>query len=191
MGIGVTKMMGLGFNLRFVLVFSFSRFEFLDVTHNIQFRYSPFLLLVTSSKMMIMSWICKVKKTGHCKYMSQKTIVFWVMMRSYGVTIQMKPLQQYFHGTIYLVCNSNFWVCGWNPMVLPFKWNLFNSTFDSHGAFYLVCSSSNSLILTGKNIWWYRVNEACSVLLMVLLLKNSLVCSSFAVVEIPWQMKTT
>ena len=21
------------------------------------------------------------------------------------------------HGTIYLVCSSNFWVCGWNPMV--------------------------------------------------------------------------
>ena len=89
MGIGVTKMMGLGFNLGFVLVFSFSRFEFLDVTNNTQFRYSPFLLLVTSSKMMIMSWICKVKKTGHSKYMSQETIVFWVMMRSYGVTIQM------------------------------------------------------------------------------------------------------
>ena len=33
------------------------------------------------------------------------------------------------HGTIYLVCSSNFWVCGWNPMVLPFKWNLFSSTF--------------------------------------------------------------
>ena len=24
-------------------------------------------------------------------------------------------------GTIYLVCSSNFWVCGWNPMVWPFK----------------------------------------------------------------------
>ena len=33
------------------------------------------------------------------------------------------------HGTIYLVCSSNFWVCGWNPLVLPFKWNLFSSTF--------------------------------------------------------------
>ena len=40
--------------------------------------------------------------------MSQKTIVFWEMMKSYGVTIQMKPFQQYFRGTIYLVCNSNF-----------------------------------------------------------------------------------
>ena len=33
------------------------------------------------------------------------------------------------HGTIYLVRSSNFWVCGRNPMVLPFKWNLFSSTF--------------------------------------------------------------
>ena len=33
------------------------------------------------------------------------------------------------HGTIYLVCSSNFRVCRWNPMVLPFKWNLFSSTF--------------------------------------------------------------
>ena len=33
------------------------------------------------------------------------------------------------HGTIYLVCSSNFWVCGWNPMVWLFKWNLFSSTF--------------------------------------------------------------
>ena len=33
------------------------------------------------------------------------------------------------HGTIYLVCSSNFWVCGWNPILLPFEWNLFSSTF--------------------------------------------------------------
>ena len=32
-------------------------------------------------------------------------------------------------GTIYLVCSSNFWVWGWNPTVLPFKWNLFSSKF--------------------------------------------------------------
>ena len=35
-------------------------------------------------------------------------------MKFYDVTIQMKPLQPYFHisDTIYLVFNSNFWVCG-------------------------------------------------------------------------------
>ena len=29
------------------------------------------------------------------------------------------------HCTIYLVCCSNFWVYGSNPMMLPFKWKLF------------------------------------------------------------------
>ena len=33
------------------------------------------------------------------------------------------------HGTIYLVCSSNFWVCERNPVVDAFKWNLFSSTF--------------------------------------------------------------
>ena len=45
------------------------------------------------------------------------------------------------HGTIYLVCNSNFWVCGPNPMVLPFKWNLFSSTFTWYCLFGM-CSSN-------------------------------------------------
>ena len=32
--------------------------------------------------------------------------------------MQMKPLQQYFHKvTVYLVRNSNIWVCEWNPVV--------------------------------------------------------------------------
>ena len=30
--------------------------------------------------------------------------------------------------TMYVLRSSNFWVCGWNPLVLPFKWNLFSST---------------------------------------------------------------
>ena len=46
------------------------------------------------------------------------------------------------HGTVYLVCSSNFWVCGWNPMMLPFKWNLFSLVELSHGTEYLVCSSN-------------------------------------------------
>ena len=47
--------------------------------------------------------------------------------KSYGVTIQMKPLQQYFsHDTIYLVRSSTFRVCESIPVVWPFKWNLFN-----------------------------------------------------------------
>ena len=33
------------------------------------------------------------------------------------------------HGTIKIVYSCDFWVCCWNPMVWPFKWNLFSSTF--------------------------------------------------------------
>ena len=34
-------------------------------------------------------------------------------------------------GTVYYVVpgGSNFWVCGWNPKVWPFKWKLLSSTF--------------------------------------------------------------
>ena len=67
-------------------------------------------------------------------------------MKSCGVVLTFEPLDKIplcdhsnetssavlSHGTIYLVCSSHFWVCGWNPMVLPFKWNLFSSTFTLH-----------------------------------------------------------
>ena len=43
------------------------------------------------------------------------------------------------HGTICLVCSSNFWVCGWNRMVLPFKWDL--AVVLSLGAIHSVYSS--------------------------------------------------
>ena len=33
------------------------------------------------------------------------------------------------HGTIYLVCCSNFCVCGYTSVMLPFKWNLLIRTF--------------------------------------------------------------
>ena len=46
------------------------------------------------------------------------------------------------HGTIYLVCSSNFWICGWNPMVWPFKWNLFSST-----DFHMVLSNMQQVVL--------------------------------------------
>ena len=30
---------------------------------------------------------------------------------------------------IIVLCSRNFWVCGWNPVVWPFKWKLLSSTF--------------------------------------------------------------
>ena len=58
--------------------------------------------------------------------------LFWrlsLWMKSYCYQSNETSSAVLSHGTIYLVCSSNFWVCGWNPMVLPFKWNLFSSTF--------------------------------------------------------------
>ena len=71
------------------------------------------------------------------------------------------------HGTIYLVCISNFWVRGWNPMVLPFKWNLFSSTLTWYYLFSMYCSCNfwvcgpNPLVwlfiwnLLGSTFTWY------------------------------------
>ena len=42
------------------------------------------------------------------------------------------------HGTIYLACSCYFWVFGPKPMVLPFKWNLFSSTFTWYHLFRML-----------------------------------------------------
>jgi len=55
------------------------------------------------------------------------------------------------HGTIYLVCSSNFWVCGWNPMVLPFKWNLFSSTL--HSTVYFLSLENKTWIFSEFYLW--------------------------------------
>ena len=45
----------------------------------------------------------------------------------------MKATEQYFPLVLYVYYavqgGFNFWVCGWNPMVWPFKWKLRSSTF--------------------------------------------------------------
>ena len=59
------------------------------------------------------------------------------------------------HGTIYLVCSSNFCICGWNPIVLPFIWNIFSSTFtwyclfSTYSSHFWVCGW-NPMVLPFK-----------------------------------------
>ena len=66
------------------------------------------------------------------------------------------------HGNIYLVCNSNFWVCGPNSMVLPFIWNLFSSTFT----WYYLFSICNSNFESVDEILWYdHSNKTSSAVL--------------------------
>ena len=50
-------------------------------------------------------------------------------------------------GTVYYVVQggSNFWVCGWNPKVWPFKWKLLSRTFLSFIKLYKVVLSFESV----------------------------------------------
>ena len=64
----------------------------------------------------------------------------------------MKATEQFYlsYDTVYYAvqAGSNFWVCGWNPKVLPFRWKLLRSSFlwyccyapqDVHLMFESVC----------------------------------------------------
>ena len=55
-------------------------------------------------------------------------------------------------GTIHSVCGSTFESKpGWNPMVLPFKWNFFRSTFTWY---YLFTCSSNFWVCEWNPMVW-------------------------------------
>ena len=60
------------------------------------------------------------------------------------------------HGTICFVQSSNFWVCWWNPMVWPFKWNLFCSSFTC--TTFFVCSSNFWVCLWNPMVWPFKWN---------------------------------
>ena len=69
-----------------------------------------------------------------------------------------------------LSCNTiktNFWLRGWNPMVLPFKWNLFSSSFTRY---YLL---SNYVVLTfvsvNEILCCYHSNETYLAVLCIVL----------------------
>ena len=69
----------------------------------------------------------------------------------YVVTIQNKTSSAVFsHGAIYLPCCSNFWICGRNLMLWPFKWKLFSSTFAWCCSFFNI---SQSEILKFVEFW--------------------------------------
>ena len=61
-------------------------------------------------------------------------------------------------GTVYYAVQGgfNFWVCGWNPMVWPFKWKLLSSTFrwDCFFVIYKQLVSKSS-----SNVWVCRRNH--------------------------------
>ena len=89
---------------------------------------------------------------------------FWLLsllMKSYGVTIQMKPLQQYFHMVLLVLSVVPTFESVYEIVVWPFKWNLFCSSFTwNHLSFsivqkkiwkfFVVLFSSWSLLKSGR-----------------------------------------
>ena len=46
----------------------------------------------------------------------------------------------------------NFWVCGWNPLVWPLKWNVFRSAVLSHGTIYYLGEAPSKGFATLRNV---------------------------------------
>ena len=104
-----------------------------------------------------------------------------------GVTIQMKPLQQYFHMVLFdlyvvltfesvdeilwcrhsnefssvvlshfaicFVHSSTFWDRGWNSMVLPFNWNLFDKPLPEYYLFLRIFKQKFDFFVTISLAW--------------------------------------
>ena len=72
-------------------------------------------------------------------------------------------------GTVYFAVQggSNFWVCGWNPQVWPFKWKLLSSNFL--WCCLLCCKfslwmKSYGVTIQMKPLWYYvHVELSCGV----------------------------
>ena len=89
--------------------------------------------------MLPIKWNLSNSTFTWCYLFSLKFSLLSLWTNSCDVSIQMKPLQQYFQMVLFLlVCRSNFWVCGWNPMVLPSKWNLLSRIWDLFARFIQV-----------------------------------------------------
>ena len=76
-------------------------------------------------------------------------------------------------GTVYYAVQggSNFWVCGWNPEVWPFKWKLLSSTF----LWYCLSCCTRWLQLLSR---WMKCNHSHVSHWAVLLWGASLKCQS-------------
>ena len=64
-------------------------------------------------------------------------------------------------GTVYYAVQggSNFWVCEWNPMVLPFKWNLLGRTL----AWYYLFSRMLQFCFVTKRTEWVNTHRSLSL----------------------------
>ena len=67
------------------------------------------------------------------------------------------------YGTVYYAVQggSNFWICGWNPIVLPFKWKLLSSAFLWYCSVVLLLKVASFFSLD-KIPWCDQSNETSS-----------------------------
>ena len=92
-------------------------------------------------------------------------------------------------GTVYYAVQggSNFWVCGWNPEVWPFKWKLLSSTFLWYCllcctrwlqllSLWLKCNHSHvthwAVLLCGTSLKYHPspLPNPCKICLLILIL---------------------
>ena len=116
-------------------------------------------------------------------------------MKSHGVAIQMNPRYQNFHIVLFIYnVVQNFWVWGWNTMVLPFRWNLLGRTFE-----WCHLSISYTFGIFAKIYWsaflWLRVKDLLSTLIPLISLFFLILleaCAwSFYLTRMSWQKPTS
>ena len=78
-------------------------------------------------------------------------------------------------GTVYYAVQggSNFWVCGWNPKVWPFKWKLLSSSFLWY---CLLCCTRWLQVLISESVDEILKCDHSSKLLSSIFLWNCLLC---------------
>ena len=80
-------------------------------------------------------------------------------MKSYGVTIQMKPLQQYFHRVLFIK-HAVLTFGSVDEILWSYHSNETSSAVLSHGSTHLVCTGSSNFWVCGRNriVWPFEWN---------------------------------
>ena len=95
-------------------------------------------------------------------------------MKSYDATIQMKPLQRYFH-MVPFIYYAVLTFESVDEILWCYHLNETSSAVLSHGTIYLVCSSSESV---DEILWCYHSNETSSAVLSQGIIYYVYACSS-------------
>ena len=106
-------------------------------------RFAPNVKIAKWKERRPLSSLYKRKSTMEmiCKFLKRSALLHLTLTLLASIVLPHKMLlcdhsnESYWavlsSGTVYYAVQGgfNFWVCGWNPMVWPFKWKLRSSTF--------------------------------------------------------------